>query len=332
MGGSGVSVFLTQAEEIFPIRGVFRISRGARTESRAVVATLTDSRYIGRGECMPYARYDETMESVLAEIASLAPAIADGANRQDIQSLLPAGAARNAIDCAFWDLEAKRGGCRAWEIAGLGQPDGVVTAYTLSLDEPNAMGRAANAAKDRPLLKIKLAGEGDLERVAAIRKNAPKAKLIVDANEGWTPEMVAPFSEKLAALGVALIEQPLPASADSPLANLPHPVPICADESAHTSADIERLAGRYDVVNIKLDKSGGLTEALKFRDAILAANMDVMVGCMLGSSLAMAPAMLITEGAQFVDLDGPLLLDRDRAPGLCYTGSKIAYPPQELWG
>jgi L-alanine-DL-glutamate epimerase-like enolase superfamily enzyme len=293
---------------------------------------LTDGEHVGRGECMPYARYDETVDSVLAEIAGLAPAIADGATRLGIQSLLPAGAARNAIDCAFWDLEAKRSSSRAWDLAGIDQPNGVVTAYTLSLDEPDAMGRAANAAKDRPLLKIKLAGEGDLERVAAIRENAPDAILIVDANEGWTPEMVAPFSEKLAALGVAMIEQPLPASADAPLADLPHPVPLCADESAHTSADINRLAGRYDVVNIKLDKTGGLTEALKFRDAILAANMQVMVGCMLGSSLAMAPAMLIAEGAAFVDLDGPLLLDRDRDPGLCYTGSKITAPPPNLWG
>ncbi|MGZ0188091.1 MAG: N-acetyl-D-Glu racemase DgcA [Alphaproteobacteria bacterium] len=327
-----MSILLTQTEEVFPIRGVFRISRGSRTESRAVIATLTDGEHVGRGECMPYARYDETVDSVLAEISGLAPAIANGATRLDIQSLLPAGAARNAIDCAFWDLEAKRSSRRAWDLAGIDQPNGVVTAYTLSLDEPDAMGRAANTAKDRPLLKIKLAGEGDLERVAAIRENAPDAILIVDANEGWTPGMVTPFSEKLAALGVSMIEQPLPASADAPLADLPHPVPLCADESAHTSADISRLAGRYDVVNIKLDKTGGLTEALKFRDAILAANMQVMVGCMLGSSLAMAPAMLIAEGAAFVDLDGPLLLDRDRDPGLCYTGSKITTPSPNLWG
>ena len=327
-----MSILLTQTEEVFPIRGVFRISWGSRTESRAVIATLTDGEHVGRGECMPYARYDETVDSVLAEISGLAPAIANGATRLDIQSLLPAGAARNAIDCAFWDLEAKRSSRRAWDLAGIDQPNGVVTAYTLSLDEPDAMGRAANTAKDRPLLKIKLAGEGDLERVAAIRENAPDAILIVDANEGWTPGMVTPFSEKLAALGVSMIEQPLPASADAPLADLPHPVPLCADESAHTSADISRLAGRYDVVNIKLDKTGGLTEALKFRDAILAANMQVMVGCMLGSSLAMAPAMLIAEGAAFVDLDGPLLLDRDRDPGLCYTGSKITTPSPNLWG
>lgn len=327
-----MTVRLTHAAEVFPIRGVFRISRGARTESLPVVATLTDGALIARGECMPYARYDETVESVCGQIESVAAAVAAGAGRAEIQDLLPAGAARNAVDCAFWDLEAKRAGKRAWQIAGVAAPEGVVTAYTLSLDEPAAMGAAAAAAKDRPLLKIKLAGEGDLERVAAIRANAPNATLIVDANEGWTPEMVEPFSAKLAELGVAMIEQPLPAAADAPLADLPHPVPLCADESAHTSADIERLRGRYDVVNIKLDKTGGLTDALKFRDAILAAEMAVMVGCMLGTSLAMAPAMLVAAGARFVDLDGPLLLAEDRKPGLCYTGSQIAPPPVELWG
>ncbi len=327
-----MSIRLTHAAEVFPIRGVFRISRGARTESLPVVATLTDGDIVARGECMPYARYDETVESVRDQIEGVAAAVAAGAGRAEIQDLMPAGAARNAVDCAFWDLEAKRAGKRAWEIAGLPAPKDVVTAYTLSLDEAAAMGAAAAAAKDRPLLKIKLAGEGDLERVAAIRANAPNATLIVDANEGWTPEMVEPFSAKLAELGVAMIEQPLPAAADAPLADLPHPVPLCADESAHNSADIDRLKGRYDVVNIKLDKTGGLTDALKFRKAILSAGMDVMVGCMLGTSLAMAPAMLVAAGARFVDLDGPLLLAEDRTPGLCYTGSEIAPPPSALWG
>ena len=254
------------------------------------------------------------------------------ADRQGLQALLPPGAARNAVDCAFWDLEAKRAGRRAWEIVGLPEPTGIVTAFTLSLDSAEAMGAAAAAAKDRPLLKIKLAGEGDLERVAAIRRNAPDAALIVDANEGWTPAMVAPFSEQLAGLGVAMIEQPLPADADAALADLPHPIPLCADESAHTSDDIDRLQGRYDVVNIKLDKTGGLTEALKFAAAIRSANMGVMVGCMLGTSLGMAPAMLAAAGARFVDLDGPLLLAKDRDPGLCYTGSEIAPPSAALWG
>jgi len=323
---------LEHEAQVWPIRGVFRISRGARTESLPVVATIREGSVQGQGECMPYARYDETIESVRAEIDSVAGAIADGAGRTDLQALLPAGAARNAVDCALWDLEAKQAGKRAWDLAGQPAPEGVVTAYTLSLDEPAAMGAAAAAAKDRPLLKIKLAGEGDLERVAAIRANAPDAVLIVDANEGWTPDQVEPFSAKLAELGVAMIEQPLPASDDAALADLPHPVPLCADESAHSSADLPKLKGRYDVVNIKLDKTGGLTEALKFQAAIRAAGMDVMVGCMLGTSLAMAPAMLVAGGARFVDLDGPLLLDRDRAPGLCYTGSSVAPPPLELWG
>ena len=327
-----MTVRLTHAAEVFPIRGAFRISRGARTESRPVVATLTDGGHVGRGECMPYARYDETVESVRDQIESVASAVANGADRQALQDLLPPGAARNAVDCAFWDLEAKRASRRAWDLAGVAAPEGVVTAYTLSLDEPAAMGAAAATAKDRPLLKIKLAGEGDLERVAAIRENAPNATLIVDANEGWTADMVEPFSARLAELGVAMIEQPLPAADDAALADVPHPVPLCADESAHHAGDIERLIGRYDVVNIKLDKTGGLTGALAFRDAIRAAGMDVMVGCMLGTSLAMAPAMLVAAGARFVDLDGPLLLAEDRAGGLCYTGSQIAPPEPSLWG
>ncbi len=327
-----MTITLTHQEDVFPIRGVFRISRGARTESRVVTATLTHGPFRGRGECVPYARYGETVESVRDQIASVAGAIAAGADRQGLQALLPPGAARNAVDCAFWDLEAKRAGRRAWEIVGLPEPTGIVTAFTLSLDSAEAMGAAAAAAKDRPLLKIKLAGEGDLERVAAIRRNAPDAALIVDANEGWTPAMVAPFSEQLAGLGVAMIEQPLPADADAALADLPHPIPLCADESAHTSDDIDRLQGRYDVVNIKLDKTGGLTEALKFAAAIRSANMGVMVGCMLGTSLGMAPAMLAAAGARFVDLDGPLLLAKDRDPGLCYTGSEIAPPSAALWG
>ena len=323
---------LTHAAEVFPIRGTFRISRGARTESLPVVATLQDGDIVARGECMPYARYDETVESVRDQIESVAKAIADGADRMALQNLLPPGAARNAVDCAFWDLEAKRAGKRAWDLAGMAAPAGVVTAYTLSLDSAEAMGAAALAAKDRPLLKIKLAGDGDVERVAAIRANAPNATLIVDANEGWTADMVEPFSARLAELGVAMIEQPLPAADDAALADVPHPVPLCADESAHHSGNIDRLVGRYDVVNIKLDKTGGLTEALAFRKAILAAGMDVMVGCMLGTSLAMAPAMLVAAGARFVDLDGPLLLAEDRRGGLCYTGSEIAPPAPSLWG
>ena len=327
-----MSITLTAREEVFPIRGVFRISRGARTESRAAVATISDGAFTGRGECMPYARYGETVQSVLGEIEHAGEALKKGADRDAIQGLMSPGAARNAIDCALWDLEAKRAGKRAWDLIGMQAPTSVVTAYTLSLDTREAMGAAALAAKARPLLKIKLAGEGDLDRVAAIRQNAPDAVLIVDANEGWTPEMVEPFSAELAKLGVAMIEQPLPSDNDAELAEFAHPVPLCADESAHTAADIGALSGRYDVVNIKLDKTGGLTEALKFRSAILDAGMQVMVGCMLGSSLAMAPAMMVSGGAKFVDLDGPLLLAEDRAPGLCYTGSNIALPPSNLWG
>ncbi|MGA0427033.1 MAG: N-acetyl-D-Glu racemase DgcA [Alphaproteobacteria bacterium] len=319
-------------EETFPVRGVFRISRGARTETRVVTARVHDGAKVGRGECVPYAHYGETIDSVIGQIRSANTALAKGSTREDLQAIMPPGAARNAIDCALWDLEAKQTGKRVWELAGLAEPWIKETAFTLSLDEPSAMGLAAKEASDRPLLKIKLAGKDDIERVTAIRSNAPNARLIVDANEGWTPEMVIPFSSKLAELGVSMIEQPLPADNDAVLAEIPHPVPLCADESAHTTADIERLKGRYEIVNIKLDKTGGLTEALKFRDAILSANMGVMVGCMLGTSLAMAPAMLIAQNAMFIDLDGPLLLAEDRKPGLCYTNAQIAPPSTQLWG
>lgn len=327
-----MTITIKVSEDIFPVRGVFRISRGARTETRVVTVTVKYNGLIGRGECVPYSHYGETTESVIADIQRGGLALSEGATRSDIQTIMQPGAARNAIDCALWDLEAKKAGKRAWEIAGIPEPHINETAFTLSLDDPVAMGIAAKEANDRPLLKIKLAGKDDIERVTNIRTNAPNARLIVDANEGWTPDMVLPFSKKLAELGVSMIEQPLPASDDAALAEIPHAVPLCADESAHTSADIEKLKGRYEIVNIKLDKTGGLTEAIKFRDAIISAGMDVMVGCMLGTSLGMAPAMLIAQNAAFVDLDGPLLLAEDRSPGLCYTESKIAPPASELWG
>ena len=258
--------------------------------------------------------------------------IAAGLDRLDLQNKLTSGAARNALDCAFWDLEAKRTGTSVRQLLGLPPLQPLTTAYTLSLDTPEKMGQAAAQQANRPLLKIKLAGSGDLERITAIRQNAPNARLIVDANEGWQATMVEPFSAELAALGVTLIEQPLPAGADAVLADLDHPVPLCADESCHTAADIAALVGRYDLVNIKLDKTGGLTQALALIQAARTAGLGIMVGCMVGTSLGMAPAVLLAQEADYVDLDGPLLLAQDRDHGLRYTGSVVHPPSPALWG
>jgi L-Ala-D/L-Glu epimerase len=323
---------LHTVREVFPIRGVFRISRGARTESVVVTATVTEGGVSGRGECVPYPRYGESVDSVLAQIGQARAAIEAGADRDALQGLLPAGAARNALDCALWDLEAKRSGRPVWELAGLEKPRPLVTAFTLSVDTPAAMEAAARAAAERPLLKIKLTGDGDLERVTAVRRGSPRARLIVDANEAWTAEHYASFARDLAALGVEMIEQPLPAGADAGLADVPHPVPVCADESCHDTSTLSELGTRYEAINIKLDKTGGLTEALRLRDAARAAGRRVMVGCMLGTSLAMAPAILVAQGAEWVDVDGPLLLARDRDPGLRYDGSIVSPPDPALWG
>lgn len=320
---------LTARAESWPIRGSFRISRGAKTEAVVVVAEVSDGVHRGRGECVPYARYGESVESVLAQIEGLRGALVD---RETLQAQLPAGAARNAVDCALWDLEAKRAGRRAWELAGVAAPAPTVTAYTLSLDEPARMAEAARAAAHRPLLKLKLGGEGDVERVAAVRQAAPAARLIVDANEAWRPEQLEPFGRAMAELGVELIEQPLPAADDAALAGAQRPVPICADESCHDRAGLAALVGRYDAVNVKLDKTGGLTEALALAREAQRLGFKLMVGCMVGTSLAMAPATLLAGCAEFVDLDGPLLLERDRTPALSYEGQRIHPPSAELWG
>ncbi len=289
--------------ESWPIAGAFTISRGTRTEARVVVAAIEDGVHCGRGECVPYPRYGETVEGVAAGIGSLSEAIASRASRADLLQLLPAGAARNALDCALWDLEAKTTGKRAWELAGVPAPKPVVTAYTLSLGAPDAMEAAARAASHRPLLKIKLGGGGDPERIAAVRRGAPSAKLIVDANEAWSD---ANFGENLAACraaGVALIEQPLPAAQDRALASIPaadrEGLLFCADESIHTADDLDAIAARYQAINIKLDKAGGLTEALRLKAAAEARGLKIMVGCMVGTSLAMAPAMLLTPARGF---------------------------------
>jgi len=324
---------LSVSRDAWPLASVFRISRGARTVSEVIVAEITDGALIGRGECFPYARYGESLDSVEAQIRSAADAIAGGAGREELLSVLPAGAARNAVDCALWDLEAKQAGARAWTLAGLPEIESVTTVFTLGVDTPDIMAEKAAENRDRPRLKLKMTGDGsDLERVRRIHEAAPNTSLVVDANEGWTIEQYLEVAPKLAALGVEMIEQPLPASDDAPLAGVERAVPVCADEACHDSASLPALVGKYDMINIKLDKTGGLTEALRLRDAALAEGFGVMVGCMIGTSLAMAPGVLVAQGARVVDLDGPLLLAKDRDPGLTYDGSIIQPPPSALWG
>ena len=323
---------LTVAVERFPIAGSFTISRGSRTEAVVVVATVEDGASRGRGECVPYARYGETVESVTATLEEQAGWIADRGGRFDLAERMKPGAARNALDCALWDLEAKRTGRPAYELAGVAAPVPVTTAYTLSLGDPEAMEAAARAAAHRPLLKVKLGGEGDPERIAAVRRGAPESRLIVDANEAWRAETLRDNLMACAAAGVGLIEQPLPAGEDGLLAEIDRTIPICADESLHDRAGLDALAERYDAINIKLDKAGGLTEALKLAHEARARGFEIMVGCMVGSSLAMAPAMLIAHHAAYVDLDGPLLLAQDREPALRYEGSTVHPPLPELWG
>lgn len=323
---------LAVAREVWPLRGAFRISRGSKTEAVVVVARVTQDGASGAGECVPYARYGESVESVLAQIEATRALIERGGGRDELQKALPAGAARNALDCALWDLEAKRAGKRVWQLAGLSAPQTLVTAFTLGVDEPEKMAEAARAAAHRPLLKLKLTGAGDLARVEAVRKAAPGSRLIVDANEAWDTALFDELSPKLAALGVDLIEQPLHAERDAGLAGREHPVAVCADESCHDVSSLAHVAGRYEAVNIKLDKTGGFTEALALRKAAFAAGYRVMVGCMVATSLAMAPAHLIAQGAAWADLDGPLLLDRDRDPGLRFEGSRVHAPDAQLWG
>ncbi|NWG26815.1 MAG: dipeptide epimerase [Pseudorhodoplanes sp.] len=326
---------LTTRIERFPIRGSFAISRGAKTEAVVVVAELADGGCRGRGECVPYARYGETPDEVAATIERLRAALADGLDREGLQSALPPGAARNALDCAFWDLEAKRSGQPVHVLAGLPAPRPVVTAYTISLAEPEAMAQAARAAAHRPLLKIKLGGQGehgDAERLAAIRAAVPGVELIVDANEGWSRDNIERNLAACARAGVTLVEQPLPAGDDEFLRRIARPIPVCADESVHDRASLAALAGKYDAINVKLDKTGGLTEALLLVREAERLGLVVMVGCMVATSLSMAPALLIAQTARVADLDGPLLLATDRENGLVYEGSLVHPPERVLWG
>lgn len=318
--------------ERFPIRGAFTISRGSKTEAEVVTVRLTEDGATGWAESVPYKRYGETLDSVIAQIEAVRAPLEAGCTRADLGRLLAPGAARNALDCALWDLEARQRGLPVWQLAGLQEPQPVTTAYTLSLGTPEAMADAARRAPATDVLKLKLGGEGDLDRLRAVRDAAPEARFIIDANEGWnfaTLERLAPIC---AELGVVLIEQPLPAAEDHLLTRGRYPVSICADESCHTADDIDRLADRYDAVNIKLDKTGGLTEAIRTMERARSHNLDIMVGCMVGTSLAMAPAVLLTPYAAFVDLDGPLLLTKDRSPSLCYQHGQIVPARSGLWG
>jgi len=338
-------------EETWPLDKPFRISRGTRTETRVVVVTLTDGQHSGRGEGVPIKRYNQTPASILAEIESIKSA--PNLGREQLQKLLPPGAARNAVDCALWDLEAKISGKRAWELADFvkvrcsRRPVGdehashsepateseVETSFTISLDTPEAMATAAQAVPNLPILKLKLGGdEGDLARVKAVRETAPKARLLVDANESWTPDHYQHTVPFLAEFGIELIEQPFPADADDILKTLDHPIPVCADESCHTTADLSGLKNRYEAVNIKLDKTGGLTEALLLVERACQAGFKLLVGCMVCTSLGIAPARLLTGAADWIDLDGALLLSRDREHGLAYGNGKIGLPSRQLWG
>ena len=324
---------LTVEVERFPVAGRFTIARGSRTEIVVLTATISQGAARGRGECVPYARYGETVESVSALIEGMRERIEAGLARTELQEAMPAGAARNALDCALWDLEAKLSGVPAHVATGIDRLAPVTTAYTISLDTPDAMAEATARAASRPILKIKLgAPDGDLARIAAVRAAAPDSTLIADANEGWTDENLARHLAACAEAGFALIEQPVPADRDHILADRPRDVMICADESLHDRHGLAGLVGRYDAINIKLDKAGGLTEALALAGDAQRLGFSIMIGCMLGTSLAMAPAMLLAPKARFVDLDGPLLLARERDNGLRYEGSTVYPPPPSLWG
>ena len=318
----------TVTQDVFQLAEVFTISRGSRTEAKVLTVKIERDGVVGWGECVPYARYDETMHSVADQIAGLPPDV----TRNDLYDLLTAGAACNAVDCALWDHEAKTAGKRVWDLIGVPAPKPCITAFTLSLDTPENMRASAAKHAHRPLLKIKLGTPDDMARLEAVRAGAPKSEIIVDANEGWTADVYSDLAPHLIRLGVTMVEQPMPAGHDDMLGEIARPLPVCADESCHDTATLAGLKGKYDMVNIKLDKTGGLTEALKLNDAARAQGYAVMVGCMVGSSLAMAPATIVAQGAQVVDLDGPLLLAEDRDQPLIFDEDGVHPPVASLWG
>jgi L-Ala-D/L-Glu epimerase / N-acetyl-D-glutamate racemase len=323
---------LTVRIERWPLLRAFTIARGAKTEAAVVVAEIADGAATGRGECVPYARYGETVDGVAAQIEAMRAPLGAGLDRIGLQRAMPAGAARNALDCAFWDLAAKAGGAPVHALAGLPPPRPLVTAYTISLASPEAMAAAAAESASRQVLKVKLGGDGDAARIRAVRKAAPAAELIVDANEAWRSDTLGANLAACAAAGVTLVEQPLPAGDDAALSTIARPIPVCADESVHDRASLAALRGKYDAVNLKLDKTGGLTEALALAAEAERLGLSLMVGCMVATSLSMAPAMLVAQRARVVDLDGPLLLARDRPEGLRYTGSLVHPATPALWG
>ena len=314
--------------ESFALANAFTISRGTKTHADVVRVEISDGKHTGQGECVPYARYGETVESVIGQITSLPQNV----DRLSLQETMSAGAARNAVDCALWDLEAKQSGNPVWKLAGLPEPKPLTTAYTLSLEEPDEMRANAEANAFRPLLKLKLGTLNDIPRLEAVREGAPNSTIIVDANEGWDVPTLRGIQSALEKIGVALVEQPLPEADDGALRESDLSMPLCADESSHTSDGLQSLVGKYDIINIKLDKTGGLSEALKMRRMAEEMGFKIFVGCMVGTSLGMAPATLVAQGASFVDLDGPLLLAEDRANGLRYEGSTVHPPAQNLWG
>ena len=321
------------AEQSWPLDKPFRIARGASIEARVIVVTVNDGQHTGRGEAVPISRYRQTPASAVAQLEPIFPKYRKDIDREQIQKLLPAGAARNALDCALWDLEAKSSGKRAWELANIQIVNSVETAFTISLDAPEKMAAAARASKDAPFLKLKLGGDSlDLPRVEAVREAVPAARLIVDANESWSPSHYRENASALRGLGVVLIEQPFPADADDVLETLDHPVPVCADESCHTTADLPRLINRYDAINVKLDKTGGLTEALLLTERARQSGLKLLIGCMVCTSLGIAPARLLVGATDDADLDGPLLLAGDRHHALIYENGRIGVPRRELWG
>ncbi|ETR76493.1 mandelate racemase [Afipia sp. P52-10] len=329
---SATSLTLSARIEHWPIAGSFTISRGAKTEAVTVVTDISDGVHTGRGECTPYPRYGETPETTLQAVLAMDERIRQGIDARALQAAMPPGAARNALDCALWDLAAKAQGKRVWQVLQRAEPKPLTTAYTISLGTPEAMAEATAKAAHRPLLKIKLGGDGDAQRIAAVRRAAPNSELIVDANEAWTDANIAANLDACATAGVTLVEQPLPAGKDGTLARIKRPIAVCADESVHDRASLASLRERYDAINIKLDKTGGLTEAMALADDARALGFDIMVGCMVATSLAMAPALIVAQQARVVDLDGPLLLTKDREDGLRYDGSIVHPPSSALWG